>query len=269
MAKKVRVLVLRTAGTNCNRETAYAFRAAGAEAEEVHINRLFHRQKELDDYHILAIPGGFSYGDDIAAGRILANELRLRLGKPVRKFISDGKAVIGICNGFQVLVKAGLLPGPPGRPSKVKQFAQTATLMINDSGKFEDRWTFLKPEGYSVWTEGLKGVLFIPVAHAEGKFVPASTRLLRTLERNRRVIFRYCDPGGATADYPFNPNGSVGHIAGIADATGRVLGMMPHPERHFWPTQHPLWTRHDKRRRFGDGALIIRNGVDYIRRHIL
>ena len=264
-AKKVKVLVLRTAGTNCDAETVFAFESCGAEADLVHINRLFSGEKNLHDYHILALPGGFSYGDDIAAGRIFANELRMRLGENLKKFINDGKLVIGICNGFQILVKAGILPGQSG---KEEAFSQTATLMTNGSGKFEDRWVYLKPEGRSVWTEGFNKIVNLPVAHGEGKFIMSDKKAFNRIN-GAQVIFRYCTETGKKPDYPENPNGSLEDIAGIADKTGRVLGLMPHPERHFLFTQNPRWTRADKKEKFGHGAVIFQNGVRYVKEKLL
>ncbi len=270
MAKKVRCLVLRTAGTNCDGETQFAFKSCGSETDLVHINRVFKKEKRLEDYHILAIPGGFSYGDDIAAGKILANEFRLKLGADLKRFIADGKLIIGICNGFQILVKAGILPGALEEVKGGSNgFSQTATLMNNDCAKFEDRWIYLKPSGKSVWTEGITRVIALPVAHGEGKFVPQDAALLKKIKDNGQVVFRYCNEKGGAPVYPQNPNGSTDDIAGIADKTGRVFGLMPHPERHFLFTQHPFWTRLEKKSPFGDGAKIFQNGVNYVKAKLL
>ena len=270
MAHNVRVIVLRTAGTNCDGETAYAFQRCGAVVDLVHINRLVSREIFLRDYHILAVPGGFTYGDDIMSGRILANELRLNLGEDLEDFIASGKLVIGICNGFQVLVRAGILPGPlTGEPVWHPGIPQIVSLTHNDSGKFEDRWVHLRVSGESVWTAGLPDVVFFPVAHAEGKFVTQDEATLRLLQDNGQVIFRYGSVDGGRVIYPGNPNGSVDNIAGVADRTGRVLGLMPHPERHFVFTQHPAWTRLDERSEYGDGAGIFQNGVAYVTKHLL
>lgn len=288
---KVKVIVLRTAGTNCDAEAVFAFESCGARVQAVHINQLFDGRARLGDAHILVIPGGFTYGDDIGSGRILANELRLRLGEDLCRFIGDGKLMIGICNGFQVMVKAGILPGPldsneekthasssqrepTGRREPIG--AQKATLINNDSGKFEDRWCHLKTEGKSVWTEGLGSVVYFPVAHAEGKFIPKDQDVLAKLRDNGQIAFRYCNPNGGKPAYPENPNGSVDDIAGITDKTGRVLGLMPHPERHFLFTQHPCWTRLSlpagqtgPNGRHGHGAKIFENGVQYVKKHLL
>lgn len=266
----VKVIVLRTAGTNCDAETAFAFRSFGAQVDLVHIKKLFDRQVDLKDYHILAIPGGFTYGDDIESGRILANELSLKLGPELCRFIGDKKLIIGICNGFQVLVKAGILPGPlDKKEEKAHDSSQKATLFNNDSGKFEDRWVHLKVEGGSVWTRGLSEIVYFPVAHAEGKFVPRDGNALNLLKANGQIAFRYCSPQGAKPKYPENPNGSVEDIAGITDATGRILGLMPHPERHFLFTQHPFWTRLNNNGRYGQGAKVFENGIQYVKKFLL
>jgi phosphoribosylformylglycinamidine synthase subunit PurQ / glutaminase len=184
--------------------------------------------------------------------------------------------VIGICNGFQILVKAGFLPGNVDGAGKGREPVQNATLFSNDSGKFEDRWVHLKIEGSSVWTEGMSGVVYFPVAHAEGKFIPSSKKVLDALKKNGQVIFRYCNADGGEPVYPECPNGSVDFIAGITDKAGHILGLMPHPERHFLFTQHPYWTRlrelspkGDCPQIFGDGAKVFQNGVEYVKEKLL
>ena len=260
-SRPVRVVVLRTAGTNCDEETAYAFEKAGAAAERVHINRLVENNDLLDCYHILAVPGGFSYGDDIASGKLLANEIRYRMQNSMRDFVAAGKLIIGICNGFQVLVKAGLLPGL--RTGKVQ-----VTLTVNDSGRFEDRWVALRAETTPCVFVGPGDHMTLPVAHGEGKFV-AHPRVLETLQARGLVVFRYTGANGATgAGYPCNPNGSMADIAGICDPTGRIFGLMPHPERHVEPTHHPRWTREGLKAE-GDGARIFRNAVSFARENLL
>ena len=257
---KPKTLILRTAGTNCDYETEYAFRLAGADTELVHINELARGERSLAEYQILAIPGGFTYGDDVAAGKILANELRYKLEGQVEQFLADGKLILGICNGFQVLVQAGLLPALDG-PGQEQQ----ATLTDNDSGKFEDRWVYLRPEeSVCVFTRGVEEILYFPVAHAEGKFVPKDRDVLRRLNENGQIVFRYMSSEGKSPTYPWNPNGSAEHIAGICDSTGRVLGLMPHPERHILGTHHPRWTREGLRER-GDGLILFENAVRYAR----
>ena len=257
----VRVVVLRTAGTNCDYETAYAFEKSGATAERVHINRLIDKPGRLDRTHILALPGGFSYGDDIASGKLLANEIRFRLEDEMKRFVGDGKLIIGICNGFQVLAKSGLLPGL--RRGKVE-----TTLTFNDSGRFEDRWVHLKAETDRCAFVRLGEDTYLPVAHGEGKFVAEKT-VLTELKENGLVVFRYADPAGACgAGYPWNPNGSVEDIAGICDPTGRIFGLMPHPERHVEAIHHPRWTREGLKAE-GDGARIFRNAVAFVRKNLL
>ncbi|MDO8488597.1 MAG: phosphoribosylformylglycinamidine synthase I [Candidatus Omnitrophota bacterium] len=256
---KVKVCVLRSAGTNCDKETASAFKLAGAEAESLHINSLVGGVKTLNDFHILAFPGGFSYGDDIASGKIFANELRFKLADSLRKFIKDGKLIIGICNGFQILVKSGLLPGS-------KELKQDTSLIINDSGKFEDRWVYLKPVGRCVWTKGLEKTIYLPVAHGEGKFVTLDKNVLSSLKKNKQIVFQYCNAQGKLSGYPDNPNGSTENIAGICDETGRILGLMPHPERHVFGVQHPRnWNLKFKA---GDGLQIFKNGVKYVKENL-
>jgi len=264
--KKPRVIVVRTAGTNCDIETAYAFEIAGAKPERVHINRLIDGSRKLKDYSVMAIPGGFSYGDDIASGKILANEIRCTLMGELKKFIKSGRIVIGICNGFQVLVKAGLLPNLERDYESVH-----ASLSLNDSAKFEDRWVYLRHNpgkrgrGKCVWTSNISDVIYLPVAHAEGKFIPGSERVLKDLIHNDQIVFTYRDASGCRGSFPVNPNGSIADIAGICDKSGRVLGLMPHPERHIQFTQHPFWTRLHKRDE-GDGLQIFRNGVEFVSR---
>jgi phosphoribosylformylglycinamidine synthase len=246
---KVRVLVVRAPGSNCDLETAFAFELAGAEASRVHVNELISHHQSLSDYHIMVIPGGFTYGDDIAAGLVLANKLKMSLGEDVRRFIERGGLVLGICNGFQVLVKAGILPGP-GAADVV------ATLTGNDSGRFEARWVHLAANADSpcVFTRGIDR-MYLPVAHAEGKFVAAGD-----LPGASAVLFYTDAEGNRGTGYPHNPNGSAGDIAGICDDTGRVFALMPHPERFIRATQHPQWTRLPARDQ-GDGLRVFQNAV--------
>ena len=237
----VKVLLLRTAGTNCDRELAHAFQLAGAMPDLLHINKILHLPSLLENYQILAFPGGFSYGDDIASGKILANQLIHHLKGPLHQFIADGKLILGVCNGFQVLVKSGLLPGPtPGTdPAGEKGGGDwhPTTLTYNTSGKFEDRWIRVRAASrLCKWipenAADQRLLLDLPIAHGEGRFVTKSPQILEALKANDQIAFQYVDQHGnpATA-YPELPNGSVQSIAGICDATGRVLGLMPHPER--------------------------------------
>jgi phosphoribosylformylglycinamidine synthase len=272
---KPTTLILRTAGTNCDVETAYAFELAGARAERVHINQVLGSPGKLGEYQMLAIPGGFSYGDDIAAGRIFANQIVHHLRDAVREFIEAGKPVIGVCNGFQVLVKTDLLPG-----SLAGRGGQNCTLAHNDCGRFIDRWIALKSASRRcVWTQDIgaappaagSSVIELPIAHGEGKFVPADDEVRRALWANDQVALVYTKPDGSPANgqFPHNPNGSVDDIAGVCDASGLVLGLMPHPERFVTSLQHPAWTRNLSQipAAPGDGAGIklFRNAVRHVR----
>ncbi len=236
-----RVLILRTAGTNCDAELAHAFRLAGAEPVTLHLNTLIADPGKLEDFDLIGFPGGFSYGDDIAAGRILANRLKHHLYDALLAAVDRGVPMIGICNGFQVLVKLGLLPDPhgdtpenPGGPSGGGQ--QVATLADNTSGRFIDRWVDVSvpDETRCVWTRGDDAVLpdhSLPIAHGEGRFI-ADDAVLDRLENNGQVALRYTE----------DVNGSARNIAGVCDPTGLVFGLMPHPERFVTATQHPAWT---------------------------
>jgi len=251
----VKTLMLHAPGTNCDVETTFAFEQAGAQVESAHINELLRRQKLLSNYQIMVIPGGFTYGDDISAGKILANEVRLKLGEDIQRFVEDGGLVLGICNGFQVLVKAGILStsaveGPP-----------PLSLAGNDSGKFESRWVYLSanPTSPCIFTQGIT-TMYLPVAHGEGKLV-AEPGVLGKLN----VVLFYADETGNTeAGYPYNPNGSANNIAGICDDSGRIFAVMPHPERFVRWTQHPRWTR-EPRREYGDGFRVFRNAVEWVK----
>jgi phosphoribosylformylglycinamidine synthase len=248
-------LVLRAPGANCDEETQFAFERAGGLADRVHVNRLRENPRLLRQYDILAIPGGFTYGDDIAAGKILAAELTSFLGDALREFRDAEKLIIGICNGFQVLLKAGLLI-PPDEDGPL------ATLAHNAGGRFEDRWTHLRATpGNCVWLKECDR-LFLPVAHGEGNFVCRKEWILQGLEQAGQVVLRYTNAAGQPAGYPDNPSGSQGGVAGVCDATGRVLGLMPHPERHVLPTQHPRWTREGLQKE-GDGLQVFRNAVEF------
>jgi phosphoribosylformylglycinamidine synthase I len=250
---KVKTLILRAPGTNCDAETAFAFEQAGASASLVHVNEFIRGEKRLADFQIMVIPGGFTYGDDIAAGKVLANELRLKLNEDIPRFIATGGLILGICNGFQVLAKAGILPEPsPHLP-------QMVTLATNDSGRFECRWVYLKVTKSCpcVFTEGIDS-LYLPVAHGEGKVV-ADPKVVPEL----KVVLYYADEhGNNKAGYPHNPNGSVENIAGICDSSGRIFALMPHPERHIRGIQHPQWTRHSAKK-YGDGFQIFLNAVKW------
>ncbi|QGJ68489.1 Phosphoribosylformylglycinamidine synthase subunit PurQ [Planctomycetales bacterium 10988] len=274
-----RVLILRAPGSNCDQETAFAFEKAGGAATVWHINRLLESPQSLDDFQILCVPGGFSYGDDIAAGKIFADQFQLRLKDALFKFRSQQKLILGVCNGFQVLLKAGLF-----------QDAQDSTppdttLTWNENGLYEDRWVHLRVDpGPSVWLQGLER-LELPIAHAEGKFVAKEPSAIHRLFSRSQAVLRYTSPhkiqtGKLKSDpevqalnegnldfpftplpYPSNPNGSQGDIAGLCDPSGTVLGLMPHPERYIDFTHHPRWTRMPNHRK-GEGLKIFHNGVE-------
>ncbi|HEY4309636.1 MAG TPA: phosphoribosylformylglycinamidine synthase I [Pirellulales bacterium] len=257
-----RALILRAPGTNCDVETAHAFERAGAAPKTLHVNRSLENPRVLDEFQILCIPGGFSYGDDVAAGRIFGNQIRHHLGEQLHAFREQGKLVLGICNGFQVLLRSGILFDDLGTAE-----APPATLDWNDSGKFEDRWVRLQvASGPCVFFQGITS-MYLPVAHAEGKFVLRDQQVLKKLESRGQIVLRYATknaPHVATESYPENPNGSTVGIAGVCDATGRVCGFMPHPERHIDRTQHPRWTRGEGSDE-GDGLRVFRNAVEYFR----
>src|SRR5688500_9750643 len=258
---KPRTLILRMAGTNCDLETAHAFERAGSEAVCLHLNRLLENDALLGEFQILAIPGGFSYGDDIAAGRIFANQIVHHLGDAVREFIAAGKPVIGVCNGFQVLVKAGLLPGNiAGREG------QSCTLAGNADGWFIACGVPLAVRGANgIWTAGL-GTIELAVAHGEGRLVPAHEDVRAALWQNDQVALVYANADGSPAGgkFPANPNGSVDDIAGICDASGLVFGLMPHPERFVDPVQHPSWTSRGAKFSTGAGSAIFENAVMHV-----
>jgi phosphoribosylformylglycinamidine synthase subunit PurQ / glutaminase len=258
-----RVLILRAPGTNCDRETAFAFETAGALADSVHLKRLLENPRLAGQYQILCIPGGFSYGDDICAGRIFGNQMRHHLRDTLQAFKDAGKLILGICNGFQILIKSRvLLPDRADEP--------IATLTLNESGKFEDRWVHLRvASNKCVFLAGMER-MYLPVAHAEGKFVARDEMTLAKLDAAGQLVLRYCNPPDSrlpTPDspvpYPACPNGAQLAVAGIADETGRVFGLMPHPERHIDPTQHPRWTREWPER--GDGLAVFENAVRFFR----
>lgn len=256
-----RVLVLRTAGINCDAETVHAWQQVGAAADLLHVARLLERPATLDGYQILTIPGGFCYGDDIAAGKILANQLTAHLGDRLRRFVDDGGLILGICNGFQVLAKTGLLNLDGDRTGPA---AQSVTVTFNDSAHFEDRWVHLRVEtDHCAFLESGQA-LYLPVAHAEGKVVTRDDATLARLDDTGRIALRYTDENGEPAGYPANPNGSQNHIAGLTDATGRIFGLMPHPERNIHLTHHPTWTRLPRDRQ-PDGLAIFRKAVAHVR----
>jgi len=276
MSKTVRAIIVSGNGVNCEQEMALACRRAGADvADIVHIGELLAGRVRLEDYHFLNFPGGFLDGDDLGSAKAGANRMlhaavrdgKERLADQVRSFIGDGKLIIGVCNGFQLMVKMGLLPALGGGYG-----VQSATLTFNDGGRFEDRWTSLKVDRESpcVFTYGLED-LYFPVRHGEGKFIVKSPQVLEELEKKHLAVLKYCDPGfnAPTMEYPFNPNGSVAAIAGICDESGRLFGLMPHPEAFLHRTHHPRWTREPDLPEEGMGLWIFRNAVDFIRFKLL
>jgi phosphoribosylformylglycinamidine synthase subunit PurQ / glutaminase len=263
-----RVLILRAPGINRDEDAAAAVELAGGIPERVHVNRVVAGATRLSNYAMLIIPGGFSYGDHLGAGKLLAVDLAHRLGEQIAAFVADGRPVLGICNGFQVLVKAGILPGgivetarravstiPPG------VHTPPATLTDNASARFECRWVRLaaEPASHCIFTRGIEQPIEVPVAHGEGRFVTRDAAALQALQRAGQVALRYVGAG-----YPHNPNGSDADIAGVCNPQGTVLGLMPHPENAILPHQHPRWTREAPRRE-GDGLALFRNAVRYAR----
>ena len=264
MKKNPRVCVVTGFGINADEELAFAFAQAGGEAALIHVRDLIEAPRLLSTFRILAFPGGFSFGDHLGSGKVFATLFRRALGDELGEFISGGGLVLGICNGFQVLVKMGVLPNLEGKGT------QEVSLIHNDSGKYEDRWIRVRFEKNSrcVWTGGLPD-MDLPVRHGEGKFVTSSKETLDALTARGLIALRYTSQDGARNEvtYPDDPNGSDGHVAGICDSTGRVFGLMPHPEAFLHPENHPQWTMRDRRRRYGraiargEGIRILAMGV--------
>lgn len=270
-----RVCVLRAPGTNCDLETAQAFELAGALADRVHLFRLLEDPAKLSNYQILCVPGGFSYGDDLGAGIIFSRQLRGQLNEAMRQFLMSDKLVLGICNGFQTILKAGLLMRRGIENAAEKSWEDQVTLTWNANGRYTDRWVRLKvTSSQSVFLRGMDE-FDVPMAHAEGRIALKSPELLDELRSSGQLALSYWSPKAAELAVaandptrigllpePENPNGSIANIAGLCDVTGRVLGLMPHPERFLFATQHPQWTRRGMRGE-GDGIQIFRNAVSY------
>ena len=252
MAAKPRILILTATGSNRDRDVAWACDLAGGAPEIVHMNALTGGERKLADYQMLVLPGGFSNGDDLGAGKLWAVTIRHRLGEALAAFVAAKKPVLGICNGFQALVKSGLLPGGE----------QHATLTRNERAHFECRWVHLAPNPASlcIFTRGMEEPIHCPVAHGEGQFVARDAAALAAIEARGGVALRYTDASGAPAGYPHNPNGSAANIAGITNAPGTILGLMPHPENHIRPEQHPEFHRGVTGR---SGLALFRNGIRY------
>jgi phosphoribosylformylglycinamidine synthase len=253
--KAVRVLVFSGYGLNCEEETAYGFDRAGGKADIVHINDVIDGRVKMEKFDILAFPGGFAYGDDTGSGKAYGNRVRNHLWKPLTEFIESGKLVIGICNGFQILSQIGILPG---------------AVTFNESNRYIDRWVDLKAEGKSPWLSGIDS-MSMPIAHGEGRYI-APKKVLADLKKNKQVAFRYYKGDTATyQDLPANPNGATENIAGVLAYDGRVLGMMPHPDRNLFSVQRPDWPLQKERaKRTGkklpfdsDGLQIFKNGIEH------
>ena len=261
----IRVCVLRVGGTNCDAETQRAFNELGVQAEIVHVNELIKRQNLLD-YSILVFPGGFSFGDYVRSGVIFARHLSAKLGREITTFVDEGRPILGICNGFQILVEFGLLPGFEG----ISPYPE-ATLTTNEPQGFKCEWIFLKQEnkGKCAFTSKIDAgkVLRMPIAHGEGRLLflkEKEQELLKKLIDNDMLVFRYCTKEGKVANgqYPANPNGSLFDIAGICNREGNIFGLMPHPERAMYWWQQPDWTRQQQMPQYGDGKLIFQSIID-------
>lgn len=272
MAADVRAIVISGFGTNCEREVAHACRQAGAQTDIVHISALLTGRVRLDDYHFLNLAGGFLDGDDLGSAKAGANRwMHARvagrqesLADDLRRFVAAGKLVMGVCNGFQLLVQMGVLPSVDGN------IRQSCSLTFNDRGRFENRWCALQVNSASpcVYTRGLTD-LYLPIRHGEGKFVTDAPATLARLEDDQLIVVRYADSAGLpTMSYPDNPNGSVAAIAGICDPSGRIFGLMPHPEAYLHRTHHPRWAREDLPEE-GVGLRLYRNAVEFIATELL
>ncbi|MEM3422259.1 MAG: phosphoribosylformylglycinamidine synthase subunit PurQ [Candidatus Bilamarchaeaceae archaeon] len=252
---KARALVLTGYGINCENESKYAFEKAGGKADIIHVNKLIENPQLLEEYNLFFIAGGFSYGDDLGSGKVLGNKIKNKLGDKILDFYNAGKLIIGVCNGFQVLVKVGFLPYP--------DFKQRVTLTTNDSGRFEDRWVFLKVNQNSpcIFTKGMD-YLMLPVRHGEGKLI-ANEETRKEIWENNLVALQYVGPKGEpTVEYPYNPNGSIDAIAGLCDKSGRVFGLMPHPEAFNIPQNCPYWPLGIVKEAMG--IRFFKNAVDYL-----
>ena len=260
---KVKALVITGFGLNCEKETTAAFEYVGAEVSMVHLNDLIAGKRSLKEFQILAFIGGFSFGDHLGAGTVFANRVHFRLHDELKEFIAAGKLIIGICNGFQTISRLGIVPALNGN-----YFVQQAALAHNDSGVFRDDWCVLRanPASPCVFTKGIEQIR-LPLRHGEGKFV-ADAATLKQIEAKNLVAFRYANADGSLAtEFPANPNGSLNSIAGICDETGRVFGLMPHPEAFLSPYNSPTWTADQLKGdlpKEGDGVVIFRNAVEYL-----
>lgn len=271
--KDINIAILRIEGTNCEQESYDAFKRLGAKPEFVHLKQLLHidcnkdEKRDIFDYQCLMIPGGFSAGDYIRAGAIFAARIKSKLQEKLKAFITQEYPILGVCNGFQVLIELGLLPGIETISSPIPQ----AVLTINDSNRFECRPTLLKHEnkGTCVFIKDIpkNDIRLIPSAHAEGKLLfpqDKQEKMIKQLEKNDQLVFKYVDQEGNYAGYPWNPNGSPYNIAGICNPIGNVFGLMPHPERTFYKHQHPDWPQHGLNNNVGDGQAVFSSVLKYI-----
>lgn len=276
MAQKSRAIVITGNGTNCEVEAAYACRLGGFdEARIVHISELLAGDVKLDEFHFLNLTGGFLDGDDLGSAKAQANRLKYakvddleeHLLDQLLRFIKDGKPILGVCNGFQLMVKMGLLPAFDGQ-----YLRQEATLTFNDSGRFQDRWVYLKvnPSSPAIFTRGVEKGVYFPIRHGEGKFVASSPAVMQRIEEKNLAVLKYSLPdySSPTMEFPLNPNGSEHAIAGICDETGLLMGLMPHPEAFTHFTNHPRWTR-EKLAEEGEGLILFRNAMEYVRENLL
>lgn len=273
---KTRAIVITGNGTNCEMEAAHACRLGGFdEAVIAHIAEILSGEIRLDDFHFLNLTGGFLDGDDLGSAKAQANRLKHaavsssgeKLVEQFTRFIADGKLILGVCNGFQLMVKMGMLPGFDG-----DYLMQSVTLTHNDSGRFQDRWCYLKcdPASPSLFTKGIEHGIYLPVRHGEGKFLCDSDATLARIESAHLAVFKYsgADYAAPTMEFPANPNGAVNAIAGICDPTGRLMGLMPHPEAFVHYTQHPRWTR-EELPEAGDGLILYKNAAEYVEKNLV
>jgi len=256
---KPRALILTGYGLNTDYELQHGFQLAGADASRVHLNDLIDGRTKLKDFQILAIPGGFAFADDLGGGKIFAQRLRTHLFDELMEFVEDDKLIFSACNGFQILVKLGMLPAISGYRE------QEVTLTFNNSGRFENRWVYLKvnPKSSCVFTRDIDRLLYFPVRHGEGKFVPRDEQVLSDLKSKDQIVVTYVNAQGQPDHFPWNPNGSIENIAGVCDPTGRIFGLMPHPEAFLYRYNHPRWTREDLPEE-GQGLQLFKNAVAYL-----
>jgi phosphoribosylformylglycinamidine synthase len=272
---KTKALVITGNGTNCETEAAHACKLGGFdEARIAHISELLSGSVRLDEFHFLNLTGGFLDGDDLGSAKAQANrlkyakvdELEEHILDQILRFIADGKPILGVCNGFQLMVKMGLLPAFGG-----EYLHQEATLTFNDCGRFQDRWVYLKnnPASPSIFTRGIEKGIYLPIRHGEGKFVASSAAVLDRIEEKNLAVFKYSDSGyqAPTLEFPLNPNGSENAIAGVCEESGRLMGLMPHPEAFVHYTNHPRWTREELPEE-GDGLKLFRNAAKYVRENL-